>query len=236
MNFRYDLHIHSCLSPCCDDEMTPANIVNMASVMDLSLIALTDHNSTANCRAAVAAGQQAGIVVVPGMELCTAEEIHVICLFPDPDAADAFGTMVYETLPDIQNQPAIFGNQIWMDSADRVLGYEDRLLTTASSISIDALPALCRQYGGCSYPAHIDRPSFSILAVFGMLDEGMGFSCAEITSHGDIPALVRQHPALGAMHLLHSSDAHALEMMAGDSHSIALPECSAAALIRKLQN
>lgn len=91
----YDLHLHSCLSPCGDDDMTPANIVGMAAVKGLDVIALTDHNSCKNCPAAIHHGQQYGVIVIPGMELCTIEEVHIICLFPELDAALAFDQYVY---------------------------------------------------------------------------------------------------------------------------------------------
>ena len=99
----YDFHIHSCLSPCGDDEMTPANLVGMAKVKGLDVIALTDHNSCRNCPAAIVHGEQYGITVIPGMELCTVEEVHVICLFPDLPSALAFDAYVYERLLPIRN-------------------------------------------------------------------------------------------------------------------------------------
>jgi hypothetical protein len=165
------------------------------------------------------------------MELCTAEEIHVICLFPHCDAAEGFGGVVYPTLPEIGNKPEIFGSQIRMDAGDRQLGLEPRLLTTASSISIDDLPALCRGYGGICYPAHIDRPSHSILAVFGVIEDYMGFRAAELMPASDADALKAKHPALADMCLLRSSDAHALEMMVTEPREISLPACTAEAVI-----
>ena len=87
MKLRYDLHLHSCLSPCGDMDMTPNNLVGMAKLLGYDLIALTDHNSCLNTPAAVKAGQRLGVTVVPGMELCTREEAHVVCLFPTVEAA-----------------------------------------------------------------------------------------------------------------------------------------------------
>ncbi len=99
MRLYYDLHIHSCLSPCGDSDMTPNNIVNMARLADLNLIALTDHNSCRNCPAILAAARGSGLTVLPGMELCSAEEAHVVCLFPTLEAAEAFDAAVLPTLP-----------------------------------------------------------------------------------------------------------------------------------------
>ena len=235
MTFTYDLHIHSCLSPCADDDMTPYNLVNLARLMELDIIALTDHNSTANCRAAALAGRDAGLVVIPGMELCTAEEIHVICLFRNLESAETFGGIIRESLPQIQCKPEVFGNQLIMDSQDTILGTEAILLSNASGISIDDVPALCRRFGGICYPAHIDRPSYSILAVFGMLDLSMGFSCAELTARSDLAALTARNPDLAQMKALCSSDSHALEVLAAhEPRTLDLPECSIEAIFAAL--
>ena len=113
----YDLHIHSCLSPCGDDDMTPANIVGMAKVIGLDLIALTDHSSCKNCPAFAAAAAAYGMNVLFGMELTTAEEVHVLCYFPTLNDAMAFDAYVYGQLPDIPNTPALFGNQLIYDES-----------------------------------------------------------------------------------------------------------------------
>lgn len=236
MRLRYDFHLHSCLSPCGDEDMTPYNLVNMAALLELEIIALTDHNSTGNCRSAVAAGLEAGITVVPGMELCTSEEIHVVCLFPDCDRADSFWGEIRATLPPIKNKPEVFGNQLYMDSADGVLGSEDILLVTASGIGIDQVREVCARHGGICYPAHIDRSSFSILASLGVIEPELGFTCAEISKHGDVERLRAQHPALGGMRVMRSSDAHRLEDMTEAADTIDLPQNSAQALISYLKS
>ena len=179
--FHYDFHIHSCLSPCGDGDMTPNNIVNMALLNGLSAIALTDHNSVRNCPAVMEAGKAAGLLVVPGMELTTAEDIHAVCLFPSLDAAQAFGRYVYQSLPVIPNRADIFGEQLVMDREDKVTGIEERLLLTATAIGLDALPTLIEEYDGVAFPAHIDRHSNGALAILGSLSEDMGFWLAEIS-------------------------------------------------------
>ena len=120
MIIKADLHMHTCLSPCGDDDMTPYNAVNLAKLLGYDMIAVTDHNSCLNCPAAVRAGEAAGLVVVPGMELCTAEEIHNVCLFPSLDAATEFSDFVYDKMPDIINRPEIFGEQIITDEKDNI--------------------------------------------------------------------------------------------------------------------
>lgn len=234
MRLRYDFHLHSCLSPCGDEDMTPHNLVNMAKLLELDTIALTDHNSCANCRSAVQVGKEAGITVVPGMELCTAEEIHVVCLFPDCDKADAFAAYVRTTLPPVPNKPQVFGRQLIMDAADGIIGEEPMLLVTASGIGFDGLPRLLAEYGGFCYPAHIDRSSFSVLSSLGTIDLGMGFPCAEISTAGDIDELCRLCPDLLKMRIMQSSDAHYLENMREALDVIHLPENTPEALIAHL--
>lgn len=234
MKLYYDFHIHSCLSPCGDNEMTPFNLVNTAKIFGYDLIALTDHNSCRNCRAAIEAGKAAGLTVVPGMELCTSEEIHVVCLFPDIDKAETFGALVRGNIPPVKNRPEIFGDQLVMDSADTVLDKEELLLNTASFFSIDEVPALVRQYGGACFPAHIDRHSYSILSALGDFSETLDVAAFELTMQADERHYRETYPATRNKILLRDSDAHYLENMLLPSQTIDLPENTAQALIDRL--
>jgi PHP family Zn ribbon phosphoesterase len=234
MKLAYDLHLHSCLSPCGDMDMTPYNLVNMAKLLGFDIIALTDHNTCGNCAAAIKAGEEAGLVVVPGMELCTAEEIHTVCLFPDLVSAEAFSAYIYSTLPPIQNDPAVYGRQVKMDHLDNEVGEEPLLLVLASGVSISDVPALVQQYGGACYPAHIDRASYSVISQLGTIDETMGFRCAEISDRGDPAALAAKYPALQPMRVIRSSDAHYLENMREPVDFLHPEECTARALIEQL--
>lgn len=209
MRFFYDLHIHSCLSPCGDTDMTPNNIVNMAKLKGLDIIALTDHNSSKNCPAFLKAAKEAGIVALPGMELCTAEECHVVCLFPNLDAALEFDKMVEKSLPDIKNKPDIFGKQIIMDGNDTITGTYPTLLTTASSIGLDETANLAGRFGGVAVPAHIDRPSYSVISVLGDVP-GEGFSAYEISGLNSIGTLSERYHAIIGKTILSNSDAHYL--------------------------
>lgn len=236
MRLRYDLHLHSCLSPCGDEEMTPYNLVGLAKLWELDLIALTDHNTAGNCGAAMEAGREAGLTVVPGMELTTAEEIHLVCLFPGLAEAKAFSDHVRGAMPPFPNEPKAFGHQIYMDGGDRRLGEEGLLLLNASLIGVDEAPGLVASCGGVCYPAHIDRPANSIIAVFGSIEADMGFRCAEVSRRGDPAALTERYPALGDMRILRSSDAHCLEDMGEALDTLELSENSPRALIDYLRN
>ena len=235
MRLQYDFHIHSCLSPCGDADMTPYNLVNMAKICGLDIMALTDHNSTGNCRAAIKAGEEAGITVIPGMELCTAEEIHMVCLFPDIDAAEAFGGEIKKHLPPIKNKPNIFGEQLYMDARDKILGTEEALLVMASFVTIDEAPGLVRSFGGFCYPAHVDRPSFSVTASFGMFPPELGFACAEVTPSGDVREALQKYPALQKLRIMRSSDSHRLEQMREAADTIEAAECTPKAVVAYLQ-
>ena len=164
MKAAYDFHMHSCLSPCGDEDMTPNNMVNMALLCELDIIAITDHSSCGNCRAAMRAGERAGLAVVPGMELTTAEEAHILCLFPGIDAAEEFDRYVYARLMDVKNDPAIFGRQLYLNENDEIVGEEPRLLTTATEIGVYDVQQLCLSHGGVAIPAHLNKSSYSILS------------------------------------------------------------------------
>ena len=211
MVLHADLHIHSCLSPCADDEMTPYNLAHMAKIAGLDMIALTDHNSCLNCGAAMEAGLDAGITVVPGMELCTSEEVHIICLFPTLEKAEAFSDFVYESLPDIKNRPEIFGEQLVMDAMDNVISACEKLLTAACAVSVSHAVATVGRFGGVCYPAHIDRPSYSLLSNLGSITPEMGFKATELSALANINELKEKYPVLNEMHLVKSSDSHRLE-------------------------
>lgn len=222
-----DLHIHSALSPCADNENTPNNIIGMALVNGLDIIALTDHNSTANCRATMAVGEQQGVIVIPGMELTTAEEIHVVCLFPDCDSAESFGAEIETRLLKIQNRAELFGNQYVMDELDRVVSEYPWLLPNASSVSFDEVPNLVSSFGGISMPAHIDRHSNGVLAVLGELRQDMGFTMGEISRHATKADYGKRFPFLK---LMRDSDAHFLwDMAEADDENLLFGEFSSAA-------
>lgn len=159
MRYYYDMHIHTALSPCGDADMTPNNVVGMAQLCGLDILAVTDHNTCGNCAAVMEVGQAAGLTVLPGMELCTAEEIHVVCLFPALSAAQAFEQEVVRHRPDIANRPDIFGEQQRLNARDELVGTEPVLLLTATGLSLEHVLPLARTHGGTAFPAHIDRDS-----------------------------------------------------------------------------
>lgn len=178
--YYYDLHIHSCLSPCGDDESTPSNIVGMGVLNGLQIMALTDHNTTKNCPAFFDAANEYGILAIAGMELTTIEEIHVICLFENLQNATDFEKEIQSKRILIENRTDIFGNQLVVDREDNIISNEKYLLSNATTISFDDVPMLVAKFGGVCYPAHIDRESNSVTAVLGGIPSESEYNFAEL--------------------------------------------------------
>lgn len=192
--------------------MTPNNIVGMAKLLGLDIIALTDHNTCANCPAIIEAGEKNGICVIPGMELSTSEDIHMVCLFPELKSAMNFSEFVRSGSMHIKNKPEIYGRQVIMNSLDEEIGEEEDLLITASAVSVNDAFEVVRGYGGFCYPAHIDRDSYSITAVLGDFVPECNHSVAGISYNADVDKLRKMY-TLNGVNLIQSSDAHYLENM-----------------------
>ncbi len=178
--YYYDLHIHSCLSPCGDEDNTPNNIAGMAKLCGLDIIALTDHNSCKNCPAFFEAARKYGIIPIAGMELTTSEDIHVVCLFEELDRAMAFDQYIDDQRIKIKNRPDIFGRQAVLDGEDNPVCEVDSLLISATHISISDVKPLVESFGGVCYPAHIDRESNGIIAVLGSIPKDSPFDYYEL--------------------------------------------------------
>ena len=236
MKYYYDLHLHSCLSPCGDMDMTPNNIVNMAKLLGLDVIALTDHNTSRNCEAAMAVGREIGLLVIPGMELTTSEDIHAVCLFPDLEKALAWSDYVDAHRIKIKNRADIYGEQIIMNELDEPIEEIGHLLLPATEISIMNAYAKVKEFDGICYPAHIDRDSLSILSVLGEIDESCGFKTAELAELSKLDGLKKRHPILDTLHIITCSDAHYLENMRGAEHTLELEELTAECVLAKLDS
>jgi PHP family Zn ribbon phosphoesterase len=229
--FYYDLHMHSCLSPCADADMTPGNIVGMAKLKGLDVIALTDHNTCGNCEAAVKIGERLGILVLPGMELCTAEDIHVVCLFEKLAGALEFSKYVYSRLPDIKNRPDIYGEQTLTDELDAVRGSEPRLLLNAAELGVNQVTKVAERFGGCVYPAHVDRPANGIMGILGSIPPEASFTSAELSPVCDQNSFLIDNPEIASYRIFRDSDAHYLWQISERENCIVLPELTARGLI-----
>ena len=209
-SLSYDLHIHSCLSPCGDDDMTPANIAGMCALIGLDVIAVTDHNTCKNCPAVLAAAKNYGLLAIPGMELCTSEEVHVLCLFENLEGAMDFDRYVENRLIRMPNNEEIFGHQYIYDCDDHICGSYPWLLINATDISFDDVFELTGKYGGIMIPAHIDKDSTSLLSNLGFIPPDSRFTCAEVKNASMTETLQSKHPYLEHCRIITNSDAHDL--------------------------
>lgn len=213
---KYDLHIHSCLSPCGDADMTPNNIAGMAMLNGVELAALTDHNTTMNCPAFFKACENVGVVPIGGMELTTAEDIHMVCLFPSLEKTMAFGEFVAEHRMKIKNRPDIFGEQIILDENDEEIGRIDDLLVAGTDLDISTAFNEVERFGGAAFPAHIDKMSNGLIAILGDFPPEPIFGSAEFHDLAKKNDYISKYSALNGMKYLTCSDAHYLHMMTTD--------------------
>lgn len=233
MKCYYDFHIHTALSPCGHVDMSPNNIVNMAKICDLNAIAITDHNSCENVKAVMEVASEQGIIVVPAMEIETREEIHVVCFFSEVTDVYNVQEIIYGTLPNIKNRTNIFGDQLIFDENDSVVGENDRFLSTAANLSIDELFNICEKLGGVAVPAHIDRPSYSILSNLGLIPDQLPVTTVEVSKYVDDFDKYRQE--YRALNVIQSSDAHDLEAMVFQHRFIEVEELSVQGIINYLR-
>ena len=232
--YYYDLHIHSCLSPCADDDNTPNNIAGMATLCGLNIVALTDHNSAKNCPAFFTACKRYGLIPIAGMELTTSEDIHIICLFEDIEDALKFDKWLDDYRIPIKNRVDIYGEQMVLDGEDNLLEVVDNLLSNATTVSVDDVPKAVSAHNGICYPAHIDRQANGIIATLGVLPEIKGMSpCVEFNSSKNVEEY-KQKYGLDGKKIIVSSDTHYLtDMRDENSYFLIDDELYSSALVRK---
>ena len=221
-----DLHIHSCLSPCGDDDMTPGNIAGMAVLNGLQIVALTDHNTAKNCPAFFQAAKGYGLIPIAGMELTTSEDVHAVCLFRTLADALDFDRFVEERRFPIKNKPAIFGRQLLIGENDEIIGEEEILLINAVNISIEEAHREVSSRGGVCYPAHIDRSSNGIIAMLGDFPPDPHFTAFELNDAASLDDMKQRHPIVSERQLVHvaASDAHYLTDIAEDGFPLELDD------------
>ena len=208
--YFYDLHIHSCLSPCGDEDMTPNNIAGMAAIKGLNVLALTDHNTAKNCPAFFVACRKQGIIPIAGIELSTEEDIHLVCLFEELDDAMRFDAVLEEHLLPIDNRPEIFGEQLILNADDEPMGEVQKLLISPTDLPIDEAIKLARSYGAHVHPAHIDRESNGIIAILGDIPSEYGFKIFEMRDRSNAERIMGTVEELNEKNILVCSDAHQL--------------------------
>ncbi|MBS3937940.1 MAG: PHP domain-containing protein [Peptococcaceae bacterium] len=225
---RCDLHIHTALSPCANREMTPTNIVNMATLVGANVIAITDHNSCRNARAvAEAAGQK--LIVLPGLEVWTKEDVHMLCLFGNMAIAESFGADVYARLPARQGDSDLFGQQYFFDAGSRIIGWEEQLLLSPTTFGVDELCRAVLDLGGIVIPAHVDR-TYGLATQLGFIPEHLPIRLIEVSKGRKQPASTRSYPYIT------NSDAHNLSVLAANvPWELEIEKCSPEGVVKALK-
>jgi PHP family Zn ribbon phosphoesterase len=203
--FQADLHIHTCLSPCAELDMTPRAVTARAAQLGLHMIAICDHNSAENVEAAIRAGATHGLCVLPGMEINSREEVHVLAIFEEPAHAMRMQEIVYAHLPG-RNRPELFGDQVVANERDEVEGFNDRLLIGAVDLVLEDIVRTVHRLGGLIIASHVDRPRHSILTQLGFIPPELEMDGLEISRPENRDRIL---PAC-RLPVLTSSDAHFL--------------------------
>ncbi len=233
MKLYYDLHIHTCLSPCGDSDMTPNNVINMALIKGLNVIAVTDHNSLANAEALMQVGEANGLLVIPGMEIETSEEVHVVALFDSLAAAKQMENVVQSALPPLENNKSVFGEQWIMDAEDRCIGEEKRMLVTACALSVYEIVERIHDFGGIAIAAHIDKSAYSVISNLGFLPPDLPFDAVELSKNAQAKGWEDTDVRLCSHFAVHSSDAHYLADINEPMHFLEVEKCTIDAVLRQ---
>jgi PHP family Zn ribbon phosphoesterase len=208
--YAADLHIHTCLSPCGDWEMSPRKIVSASLQAGLDVIAVCDHNSAENAGAVMRQAAGFGLKVLPGMEVCSREEVHLLTLFEDLDSALEMQTAVYANL-DGRNNPDVFGFQVVANENDQVLEENTHLLIGATRLSVQEISLHAHDLHGLCLAAHVDRPAFGIIAQLGFIPQELALDAIEVTYRLPLPEVRRRLAGIRDLPALTSSDAHYLQ-------------------------
>jgi hypothetical protein len=206
--FRADLHVHTCLSPCGELEMSPRRIVEEARRRELDLIAITDHNSAENAAAVLRAAEGTTVGVLPGLEVCSNEEVHVLALFDALSPAFELQEAVYRSIS-AENDPDAFGLQVIANEHDEVEGFQHRLLIGATDMTIDDVVRRIHDLNGLAVASHVDRESFGIIGQLGFIPRTLRFDALEISGSASAEESGRLFREYAMYEFIRSSDAHA---------------------------
>src|SRR6266496_2934899 len=213
--FRADLHVHTVLSPCAEVEMIPPLIVQEALEKNIDLIAITDHNASANVRAVQKAAEGTNLTVLPGMEVQSREDIHLLTLFETTDALETWQAQVDTSLPNLPNRTDYFGEQFVVDEIGEFIRREPRLLLTSTQFSIDEIFERVNTLGGLVIPAHVERASYGLFPSLGLISDEWNVPALEISRHTTAEKAATTFPALRKYPVIQSGDAHRLDEFLG---------------------
>ncbi len=208
---KIDLHIHTCLSPCASLDMTPRKIVAEACRKGLEIIAITDHNSVENARAVMKSARKCDLTVIPGIEVTTSEEVHVVGLFEEIGQAREMQSLVYENLQEGTNDEDLFGLQVVANELDEVEKMNHRLLIGATALPVHEVVNAIHDLNGLAVAAHIDRERFGIIGQLGFIPDDLELDAVEISWRVSPEEARSRFQGYERFAFIHSSDAHDLE-------------------------
>jgi predicted metal-dependent phosphoesterase TrpH len=230
--FKADLHIHTCLSPCADLEMSPGNITREALSRDIAILGICDHNSAENTPALVETGRGHQLSVLPGMEVTSEEEVHVLALFDRLEDAFELQRTVYRHLPGENNEEA-FGMQVMVNAEGEVLGFNSRLLIGATELPLEEVVRRIHFLSGLAIASHIDRESFSLIGQLGLVPEGLDLDALEVSPRITLDEARTKYDTL--LPLVTASDAHFLKDIGAATTSFFLESGTVAEIKKALR-
>jgi PHP family Zn ribbon phosphoesterase len=228
--YRMDLHVHTCLSPCADNGMVPPAIVAAAVRAGLQAIGVCDHNSAANAAAVQSAARGRDLAVLPGLEVTSREEVHLLTFFENAEELAAFAGLVSAHLSGT-NEPSLFGEQIVVDERGEPLELEERLLAGATDLGAAELAEAAHRQRGLVIAAHIDREAFSVVSQLGFIPRELGLDAVELSVHAGAEGPYRRH----GYPIVRSSDAHFPEEVGRASSLFRLAEPTVSELGKALR-
>jgi PHP family Zn ribbon phosphoesterase len=206
--FRTDLHIHTLLSPCGDLEMSPTNIVSLAKMRGLNIIGITDHNSTKQCEIVWKLAQNSDLIVIPGCEVTSREEVHCLSLFEDFDALEVFQNYLDQHLTIVPNNTDLFGYQLVVDEKDNILEEIENYLGTSLDVSIEEVERKVHELSGIFIPAHIDRPRNSLFSQLGFIPTELKIDALQISKLAEEKNIREKYRINPEITLVKFSDTH----------------------------
>lgn len=208
--YKADLHIHSVLSPCADLLMTAKAVIEKAKQLGIEIISLTDHNSAENAEVFNYFCELNNILFIPGMEVETKEEIHVLTFFPDLKTLNKWQQIIYKSLPEIKNDEEFFGPQILIDFYDSYKAKNDKMLSAAVNIPLSEVIKETNNLGGIAIPSHLDRKK-SIISQLGFLPDDINIEVVEISKNADPENFRKKHKIAEKINIIKNSDSHFLK-------------------------
>lgn len=208
---RADLHVHTLLSPCAAIEMTPRNIIRHAVMAGVDIVAITDHNAGDNVAAALRAAAGTGVTVLPGMEVQTREEVHLLTLFEKMRNFVHWCEFINRHRSPLKNDERKFGAQFVVDEADELVRVEDSMLLASTDLSVQEVTEQAVALGGLAIAAHVDRPAFSLISQLGFIPPDVSLNAVEVSRRLDWQTARQKIPAIGKLPFIMSSDAHTIE-------------------------